>query len=92
LCDTESSFWKINLSIFFAVTGVGFIITFGDWIHGVVYLVIGIILLAFTIYYIIRNESKKNIFLYAIVMVLVTPVFWLLLTHQFLTFFFGWLQ
>ncbi len=80
------------LGLFLAISGVYFISNEGDWFHGVCYLFQGLPVLVLIILILIMTETKKKILLYALFLILATPVFWLLLTDQFLIVFFGWLQ
>ncbi len=72
--------------------GVYLIVRLGDWVEGIYALFGGLFFLVPTIYFIIRNETRKNIVLYMTGLILAVPLFWLLATDQFLIFFFGWLQ
>jgi len=89
--------WKfcifmLFLSLVLAEFGVYMIVRLGDWLEGVSGLFAGVSCLAVTLCIIIRNENRKNIVLYMIGLILAVPLFWLLVTGQFLIFFFGWLQ
>ncbi len=95
--DIEKDIKKIYIVMLFfplmtAEFGVYLIVRLGDWLEGGTTLFTGLLFLVPTIYGIIRNESRKNIVLYMTGLILAVPLFWLLVTDQFLIFFFGWLQ